>query len=910
MSSKMFVTSFRSADRDQSVHPDPSDFVMSIGRSLDRVREIRLGSIEMPVTQNTVEDTCSKFYYDEGIRVDVGELQHTVNVQSGGVSGTVQLWNHQFTLTENHGGTLRCFVITVPPHLLEIECQLTGTLNPSAAPNIDTHSNIPHGLGVYQQWALSTPTAPEIIGVAASTVSDIVYSSSADVVPITTAPINEQFQVLYTANVLSNKLAFLGGGPNSDAIKSSFIHCPALHAHELASFLTTATSLARDKTTTTIRPLNQYTFEFSHGRFQVLLNSPMRSPNGVSTDPRLWFPTTPNSVANTPNNPTVTSLGHIMGLNSGMGFSSQDLFSVKRNRRATREAIVANLSPRCFTATMGNGFYDPSSFATALVNEQNWGNFSNTTSGVPHTVFGEFGYVDSLGDKHTILLRSGKYFPHELAAALAFQMTFLDGANIIALGILNPAPVVTYTGTYDPTASTFTFSCADNSGMPLDFSLAFDTSMFISVTGIQNTERIAHSLGFDPAMYSGSNTYTGKVVNIPRYTQTLSSGPTNGVVRPLAAGVGLYSNSGPVTGETGGPAAFQYATNIFRIIGTNPNQKRFCPHQKTQLSLNETTNPGAPANGSALGNYVATGPNPPGLTDNDCRHVIEFQSKVVTVDTTGAPPHKWRSSTGPLGLQVGDVVRFFENPEEGATAGAATVAALKVSASGTALTATVMKKPQTGFVVEILVPGPTGGGYSGTNPGTSASITTNAAVPSNVVDGARVRVRIANDLFWTGANHFGYNLDSLQLADPPRFQIHHDGRQMHTGKRQDAVADKLGVTEDLYGAGLYLAPSQWNLDPTPYVLLMLSDPEMTTSFHTHHTPEGDRPVLAKLIMSSPYTNVHNQIMQMGLDGYRNLRQVRIQILNPDYTPYQFHGRNFTMSLCFVIDSDDVSKPCI
>ena len=907
MSSKMIALSFRSADRDKKVHPNANDFVMPMGRDLRRVREVRLGSIEMPVTQNNVEDACSKFYYDEGIRVDVGEAERTVAVTSGGLAPVnTPLWNHQFCITERHGPALRRFILTVPPHLLEVDCvSVNADLTPSVT-DVPTEQNIPHGLGVYQQWAASTATAPEIIGVATCTQHDIVYSSAVDVVAGTTPNANEDFRFRYTANVLNAKLALGGTAASNDfeCVRGSFIHCPALHAHELASYLTTAAGLARDFGTATTFPLNRYRFQFANGRFQIVLDGPPRTLEGVASDPRLWFPTTPNSAAVTPNNPTVTSLGHIMGFPTGAVFRSQTLFAHPPHTGKSVHALVANASPRCFVATVGNGFYDPSSFATALVNEQNWGYLSNTTSGVPHTVFGEFGHVDSLGNKHTILVRSGKYFPHELATALAYQMTYLDGANTTAGGILT-ATTALYTGTYDPTASTFTFSCA-NGGLPLDFALLFDTSMFVQVSGVQNTDRIAYTLGFDPCAYSGSDTYTGKAVNIPRYAQTLSAGPSNSVVRPLEGNQADYSNSGPAgAGDTGGPAAFQYATNIFRIIGTNPNQKRYCPHEKAPLALNETDNPTTLTNGDNLGNYVALGPTVPGATISPFRHAIEFQSKVVTLDSTGVPP-RFRSTTGPLGLQVGDVVRFFENPRLGGGAAAATFAALKISASGAANNDTVMPFPQTGVVVEIRAPVP----FGATNPGSSANVMADKGDPSNVIDGARVRVRIANYLFWTAANAHGYNLDSLTLADPPRFQIHQSGRGQYSGQRDDALTDKLGVDADLFGAGLYLCPSQWNLDPVPYVLLVLSDPHATSHFHTHHTTAGGRSVLAKLIMSSPYTNVHNQIMQMGFDGYRNVDSIRIQILNPDGSPYNFHGRDFTMSLCFVVDADDVAKPCL
>ena len=81
---------------------------------------------------------------------------------------------------------------------------------------------------------------------------------------------------------------------------------------------------------------------------------------------------------------------------------------------------------------------------------------------------------------------------------------------------------------------------------------AFDTMTIAQ----KSNGSVAHSIGFEPSVYSGSNTYTQ--VNIPRYQQTLSSGPTNGVVRPLQASTALYSVNGPAPSDiTGGPGAYQ-----------------------------------------------------------------------------------------------------------------------------------------------------------------------------------------------------------------------------------------------------------------------------------------------------------------------------------------------------------------
>ena len=82
MTTRMISMSFRSEDRDTIREPDASRFTVDLGQNLQRVREIRCGSIELPRnTEYTIESGRNdEMRVSEGMRVDVGEASSAVTV--------------------------------------------------------------------------------------------------------------------------------------------------------------------------------------------------------------------------------------------------------------------------------------------------------------------------------------------------------------------------------------------------------------------------------------------------------------------------------------------------------------------------------------------------------------------------------------------------------------------------------------------------------------------------------------------------------------------------------------------------------------------------------------------------------------------------------------------------------------
>ena len=95
------------------------------------------------------------------------------------------------------------------------------------------------------------------------------------------------------------------------------------------------------------------------------------------------------------------------------------------------------------------------------------------------------------------------------------------------------------------------------------------------------------------------------------------------------------------------------------------------------------------------------------------------------------------------------------------------------------------------------------------------------------------------------------------------------------------------------------------------MLLRMIDGQAKTNFNiVRYQGNQTSEVLAKLIIGSPITQVNQQLMNMGCGGYRTYTRVHLQILNPDLTPYHFHGKNWSLTLMFVLDQDDVHLPCV
>lgn len=669
MSAKMVSVTVSSEQRDRAAWPDASDFVVDLGRTIERVKEVRLGTIEMPggAAQMTVEDDWNdKVHFSEGWRVDTGEAPTAVVIDGGNFEEDASvsfdadhatrfgyprnapaLYNHQLVIAQadEHGRypPRLNLVLTVPAWLTEVrreqvadhyevdpetvfETVRGGRLGVLGAQS-EEKVPVPHGLADYQAYKASRPDAPSAVSAAMCTFADIHFDDPDDVTVVSESNVPpgwaHQFKLSAACVGYNSAGEWDANAPTKlnarrlypdqrrhDCVACGFVHLESIQQRELCALLNVA--LAR-------RPnrLNDYAFRFVGGEFRLECPAGRihAHANGQSTAPRLFFRATRNEsalawaghgntgapytdpgVSVTPPARACTSLGHLMG------FANGQPIDLVRHPRSAPEPIAAAIGgvPPHFTTKLLAGFYDASTLASSLVRRHNWGHFDGEAIGASETgPVSEFGFRDSGGCMHTVVVRSGRYYPFELAAAIEYQLDRLDANGARASARTHhpgtPAPGrVKYTVVFDRATSRFTLRCNRIVGIgPLvlgaavDFGITFSAAQFRSASpsAAVGPALIAATLGFDGVDYAGRSEYVGSPVDVPSHATTLSQGvPNTSNVAPLNA-----EAPGRINGYGAGPWAMQYPSHPFGIAGTAPNTRRFRPNVRAHPATGDAS---------------------------------------------------------------------------------------------------------------------------------------------------------------------------------------------------------------------------------------------------------------------------------------------------------------------------------
>lgn len=124
----------------------------------------------------------------------------------------------------------------------------------------------------------------------------------------------------------------------------------------------------------------------------------------------------------------------------------------------------------------------------------------------------------------------------------------------------------------------------------------------------------------------------------------------------------------------------------------------------------------------------------------------------------------------------------------------------------------------------------------------------------------------------------------------------------------DVLCRTLGYTEcdDLWNPNFpttWIPPACFMLDWPQYVLVELGEPDGAThnnhawQIDTNHTDNHTR-VLAKVILYPQFRMERSFPFHMIIPDLRIVNRIKIRILNPDHSLYQFHGRNWSLTLTF------------
>ncbi len=92
----------------------------------------------------------------------------------------------------------------------------------------------------------------------------------------------------------------------------------------------------------------------------------------------------------------------------------------------------------------------------------------------------------------------------------------------------------------------------------------------------------------------------------------------------------------------------------------------------------------------------------------------------------------------------------------------------------------------------------------------------------------------------------------------------------------------------------YQGPYCHNLDHTDYVIMMLDEAKSTNLQHT--SGETNKNIFAKIVLYPLAREVGMMPKDASLVGSSNITNFTIRFLNPDFTPYHFHGAEFSLSL--------------
>lgn len=110
-------------------------------------------------------------------------------------------------------------------------------------------------------------------------------------------------------------------------------------------------------------------------------------------------------------------------------------------------------------------------------------------------------------------------------------------------------------------------------------------------------------------------------------------------------------------------------------------------------------------------------------------------------------------------------------------------------------------------------------------------------------------------------------------------------------------------------ADMYVSPFTWNLLPPDYIMIVIKSNCLTQDTHTHSFRRESFPIFAKLLVTSPYVNISEELHFTTFAGHARFNSMKIEFVNPDGTLVQFNGRPHSYTLLFTVDQDDAVLPC-
>lgn len=112
--------------------------------------------------------------------------------------------------------------------------------------------------------------------------------------------------------------------------------------------------------------------------------------------------------------------------------------------------------------------------------------------------------------------------------------------------------------------------------------------------------------------------------------------------------------------------------------------------------------------------------------------------------------------------------------------------------------------------------------------------------------------------------------------------------------------------------GVLAAPYCWNFNGPPYLLWIITEPSGSTLIQHYWRARDDNKanIFAKLILrDNTYSIERLYPMQQVMQGNRKVTKLRMMVCNPDHSPYNFHGKNWSGTLVFITASIPGALAC-
>jgi len=120
-----------------------------------------------------------------------------------------------------------------------------------------------------------------------------------------------------------------------------------------------------------------------------------------------------------------------------------------------------------------------------------------------------------------------------------------------------------------------------------------------------------------------------------------------------------------------------------------------------------------------------------------------------------------------------------------------------------------------------------------------------------------------------------------------------------------------GNQDALYSGSppVFISPFSYDLDYPRYVLLVITDPEGSTH-QSHQSGQSVIPnVFAKILIFPQLRVERNYQMLLYLSEVKQVTHATFVFLNPDHTPFQMHGKNWSCTLTLVVAESQLELKC-